>query len=79
MSEAFDRAKRDLLMQILEIDVHFNQDELRITRCTISQKFDVKLDYADDENFFVYEPLNNLIGPCPLNCNCARCQKDEIR
>ena len=130
MSEAFDRAKRDLLMQILERDVHFNQDELRMTRAllsgiklqirtggvlgesfetkkgvpqgdglsphlfiiymehisreykrlrsTISHKFDVKLDYADDENFFLYEPVNNLMGPCSLNCNCARCQKDEI-
>ena len=56
---------------------HISREYTRL-RSTISHKFDVKLDYADDENFFLYEPLNNLMGPCPLNCNCARCQKDEI-
>ena len=35
MSEAFDRAKRDLLMQILEREVHFDSDELRMTRALL--------------------------------------------
>jgi len=130
MSEAFDRAKRDLLMQILEREVHFDSDELRMTRALLSgislkirvggilgesfetkkgvpqgdglsphlfiiymeyisrqyniacsikpHSFDIKLAYADDENFFLHEPTCHNIGPCIPQCKCARCQQDEI-
>ena len=117
-------------MQILEREVHFDSDELRMTRALLSgislkirvggilgesfetkkgvpqgdglsphlfiiymeyisrqyniacsikpHSFDIKLAYADDENFFLHEPTCHNIGPCIPQCKCARCQQDEI-
>jgi hypothetical protein len=36
MSEAFDRAKRERLLQTLQRKVYFNEDEVRMTRALLS-------------------------------------------
>lgn len=129
MSEAFDRAYRDLLMQILERDVGLNKDELRMTRALLSgitlrirvggilgeefetrkgvpqgdglsphlfivymeyisreyakaciakpRKFDIRLTYADDDNFYLHDARGQE-GPCMEDCRCNKCQQYEL-
>ena len=131
MSEAFDRAYRDLLMQILERDVGLDEDELRMIRVLLSginlrirvggklgepfvttkgvaqgeglsptlysvymeylhreykkvcekkmRAFDIKSEYADDENQFLHIRTLGMHGPCNADCRCHKCQFEEIQ
>ena len=44
-----------------------------------SHSFDIKLTYADDDNYYLHKPVIDWMGPCLQDCGCARCQMPTTR
>ena len=40
--------------------------------------FDIRMTYADDDNFYIHDTMTGVEGPCNYNCQCSRCQQEEI-
>jgi len=41
--------------------------------------FDIKSEYADDENQFLHIRSLGIYGPCNADCRCHKCQFEEIQ